>query len=550
MEPSVGTEAEVRLPDIGDFANVSVIEILVTPGDRVDKETSIITLESDKATIEIPAPFAGLVKELRIKVGDKVSRGDLILIMTPETITGVEAAPPPSPSPTPPPPAQPAPPPPAATISTAEIEIRLPDIGDFHDIGIIEILVKPGDRVQADSSLLTLESDKATMEIPSPQGGIITRLAVKVGDKVNRGDLIAYLQPERTAPAVAARTHTPTQTPDAPEAIARRLPGEKEHQQPPVLPRPEDMVAIAGGRKPHASPAVRRFARELGVDLALVAGSAPKGRVTKEDVQGFIKQALREGTARAPAPAGALALPSLPVVDFAKFGPIEQVPLERIRKLSGAHMHRSWLHIPHVTQFDEADITDLESFRKQQAETLDKTGLKLSLLPFLLKACAAALQAMPRFNSSLAPDNEHLILKKYRHIGVAVDTPKGLVVPVIRNVDRKGISELARELGETSARAREGKLLPGDMQGGSFSISSLGGIGGTQFAPIVNAPEVAILGISKAQMRPVWNGREFVPRLMLPFSLSYDHRVIDGAEGARFTSYLASLLGDIRRLLL
>lgn len=542
MEPSVGTEAEVRLPDIGDFANVSVIEILVAPGDRVAKDASMITLESDKATMEIPAPFAGRVQELKIKLGDKLSKGDLILLMQPE------AAPVQTTAPESPPQTSPTPPPSPRIASPAEVELLLPDIGDFHDVGIVEVLIKPGDRVEIDSSLLTLETDKATMEIPSPQAGVITRLVVKVGDKVNRGDLLAYLQPEAQSTAVAPPRPTPE--PEPPEPTARRLPGEKEHQQPPVLPRPEDMVAIAVGRKPHASPAVRRFARELGVELALITGSAPKGRITKEDVQGFIKQALREGAARAPAPPGALALPSLPVVDFAKFGPIEQVPLERIRKLSGAHMHRSWLHIPHVTQFDEADITDLESFRKQQAEVLGKMGLKLSLLPFLLKACATVLQAMPRFNASLAPDNEQLILKQYRHIGVAVDTPKGLVVPVIRDVDRKGIAELARELGEISAKAREGKLLPGDMQGGSFSISSLGGIGGTQFAPIVNAPEVAILGVSKSQTRPVWNGQEFVPRLMLPLSLSYDHRVIDGAEGARFTSYLASLLGDIRRLLL
>jgi len=542
MEPSVGTEAEVRLPDIGDFANVSVIEILVAPGDRVAKDASMITLESDKATMEIPAPFAGRVQELKIKLGDKLSKGDLILLMQPE------AAPVQTSAPESPPRTSPTPPPSPRIASPAEVELLLPDIGDFHDVGIVELLVKPGDRVEIDSSLLTLESDKATMEIPSPQAGVITRLVVKIGDKVNRGDLLAYLQPEAQSTAVAPPRPTPE--PEPSEATARRLPGEKEHQQPPVLPRPEDMVAIAVGRKPHASPAVRRFARELGVELALVMGSAPKGRITKEDVQGFIKQALRGGVARAPAPPGALALPSLPVVDFAKFGPIEQVPLERIRKLSGAHMHRSWLHTPHVTQFDEADITDLESFRKQQAEVLGKTGLKLSLLPFLLKACATALQVMPRFNASLAPDNEQLILKQYRHIGVAVDTPKGLVVPVIRDVDRKGIAELARELAEISAKAREGKLLPGDMQGGSFSISSLGGIGGTQFAPIVNAPEVAILGVSKSQTRPVWNGQEFVPRLMLPFSLSYDHRVIDGAEGVRFTGYLASLLGDIRRLLL
>jgi pyruvate dehydrogenase E2 component (dihydrolipoamide acetyltransferase) len=327
------------------------------------------------------------------------------------------------------------------------------------------------------------------------------------------------------------------------------MPGDKEPRQAPVLPRPSDLVAVARGRKPHASPGVRRFARELGVDLGQVKGSGPKGRVRKDDVQGYVKQALTRG---APAPAAGLpfALPAAPEVDFARFGPVETEPLSRIKRLSGAHLHRCWLTVPHVTQFDEADITELEAFRRNQKETAERQGVKLTFVPFLMKAAAAALDRMPSVKASLTPDGESLVLKKYTHIGIAVDTPNGLVVPVVRDVDKKGLFDLARELTELSGKARAGKLLPGDMQGGCFSISSLGGIGGTAFTPIVNAPEVAILGVSRSEMRPVWNGEAFIPRLMLPLSLSYDHRVVDGADGARFTSLLRELLGDIRRLLL
>lgn len=451
----------------------------------------------------------------------------------------------------------------------AETEVRLPDIGDFSSVEVIEILVSPGDRVEKDASLLTLESDKATMEVPSPSAGKVTRIEVGIGDKISQGAMLLWLEAEQGGEEAGAATEQVDEgtsplplteggeesaeagaTPSDAGALAKRLPGEKERLPPPVLPRPADMVAIAEGRKPHASPAVRRFARELGVDLSRVGGSGPKGRIIREDVQGFVQKALREGVSAAPAAPGPWSLPAAPEVDFSKFGEIETVPLGRIRKLSGAHLHRSWLGIPHVTQFDEADITDLESFRKEQKEAVARDGVSLTFMPFLLTACAAALRAMPRFNSSLAPDGEQLILKKYLHVGVAVDTPNGLVVPVVRDVDSKGVIALARELGELSAKAREGKLLPGDMQGGCFSISSLGGIGGTQFSPVVNAPEVAILGVSRAQTKPVWNGTEFVPRVMLPLALSYDHRVIDGAEGVRFTTYLARLLGDIRTLLL
>jgi pyruvate dehydrogenase E2 component (dihydrolipoamide acetyltransferase) len=440
--------------------------------------------------------------------------------------------------------------------------LTLPDIGDFTDVAIIEILVAPGDRIEPEQSLLTLESDKATMEIPAPFGGLVKEVLIAVGDKVNRGDRLFTVEAgdEASAPTREAGpkgTEPPAATPAAPSAPpsgasrepGQRRPGEAEPRQAPILPRPADLVAIARGRTPHASPAVRRFARELGVDLAQVKGSGPKGRVLKDDVQAFVKQAMTTGT---PAPVAGLpfALPPAPEIDFSRFGPIEPVALSRIKRRSGTHLHRCWLTVPHVTQFDEADITELEAFRGTEKETAAAKGVKLTLLPFLVKAAAAALGAMPILKSSLAPDGERLIHKHYTHIGVAVATPDGLVVPVVRDADRKGVFDLARELAELSEKARKGKLLPGDMQGGCFSISSLGGIGGTAFTPIVNAPEVAILGVSRAVMRPVWDGARFLPRLMLPLSLSYDHRVVDGAEGVQFTRLLGGLLGDIRRLLL
>nr|WP_246194617.1 dihydrolipoyllysine-residue acetyltransferase [Allochromatium palmeri] len=450
----------------------------------------------------------------------------------------------------------------------------MPDIGDFSGVEIIEILVAPGDRIEAEQSILTLESDKATIEVPAPMGGLVQEVLVKVGDCVSQGDRLMRVesagaaavegssQTETPAPAAVAQTPAPaapkaTSEPspsvelDAEPESPRRAPGETEHRQAPVRPRPEDMTAIARGRKAHASPAVRRFARELGVDLARVKGSGPKGRIVKDDVQGYVKQTLAQGGgATEPSTTGVFQLPSAPEVDFARFGATEIQELPRIRKLSGRHLHRCWVGIPHVTQFDEADITELEAFRQAQKDASAKAGVKLTLLPFLLKAVATALARMPVLKASLTADGESLVHKHYTHIGVAVDTPNGLVVPVVRDVDQKGLHQLAGELAELSAKARDGKLLPGDMQGGCFSISSLGGVGGTAFTPIVNAPEVAILGVSRSEMKPVWNGREFVPRLMLPLSLSYDHRVVDGADGARFTSLLRELLGDIRRLLI
>ena len=447
-----------------------------------------------------------------------------------------------------------------------ETKIYLPDLGDFHDVAVIEVLVAPGDRVAVETSLLTLESDKATMEIPSPHAGTVRQVLVKVGDKISQGYLIAILDTEPVAAAPAYAT-APKPPPPAAEEVEQvqapapmatavaptseeraqpaRLPGEKEQRPRPVIAKPTD----APVRKAHASPAVRRFARELGVDLAVVKGGGPKGRVLKEDVQGFVKRALAEGGA-APAAAGPLQLPIAAEVDWTRFGEVSEQPLSRIKKLTGAHLHRCWLTVPHVTQFDEADITELEAFRRARNEDAGRQGTRLTLMPFLMKAVVAALQAMPQLNSALSSDGERLITRRYYNVGVAVDTPNGLVVPVIREVERKGVLALAQELGEISARARDGKLLPADLQGGCFSISSLGGIGGVQFTPIVNAPEAAILGVSRASTKPVWDGAAFQPRLMLPLALSYDHRVIDGADGVRFTTLLAGLLGDVRRLLL
>lgn len=443
------------------------------------------------------------------------------------------------------------------------IEVFLPDLGDFKEVDVIEVLVQPGDSVQAEDSLITLESEKATMEIPSPENGVIKELKIAIGDKVSQGHLILLLEksaeqdapvageskPESQASEKTAPPKEPTKAVEPAPAPAPppRAHGEKEAKPRPVIARPED----APKGKAHASPGVRRFARELGVDLMAVKGSGPKGRILKEDIQNFVKQSLSSGQpASAGATGGAFQLPSTPEIDFSQFGEVESVELGRIKKLSGAHLHRAWLTVPHVTQFDEADITELETFRKAQKDSAAKQEIKLTFMPFLMKAVAAALLEFPQFNSSLHPDGDKLIYKKFVNIGVAVDTPNGLVVPVVKDVEQKGVFTLAKDLMEISSKARKGKLGPADMQGGCLSISSLGGIGGTQFTPIVNSPEVAILGVSRAEMKPKWDGNAFQPRLMMPFSLSYDHRVIDGAEGVRFTTYLAAQLSDIRRLLL
>jgi pyruvate dehydrogenase E2 component (dihydrolipoamide acetyltransferase) len=440
-------------------------------------------------------------------------------------------------------------------------EVKVPDIGDFKDVPVIEVLVKPGDTVKKDDSLVVLESDKATMEVPAPAGGTVKELRVKLGDKVSEGTVILTLEGDAAQPAAPAKAagEKPTPAPAAPSKPEEQPAKAPPNAAPPVegQPVPEEPIEVRraapiilseGGAPPHASPGVRRFARELGVDLQRVKGSGPKGRILKEDIQEFVKGAL-SGAAPAGGAGGAglgdLGLPAWPKVDFAKFGPIEAQPRTRIQKISGPALARNWVMIPHVTQFDEADITELEAFRARVNEEIAKSGVKVTPLAFLIKAVVAALKKFPALNSSL--DGENLILKQYWHIGFAADTPNGLVVPVVKDADKKGVVDIARETAELAAKAREGKLGPAEMQGGTFSISSLGGIGGTAFTPIINAPEVAILGVSKAAMKPVWNGKEFAPRLMMPLSLSYDHRVVDGAAAARFTTYLAQVIADLRR---
>jgi pyruvate dehydrogenase E2 component (dihydrolipoamide acetyltransferase) len=540
--------SQVTVPDIGDFKEVEVIEILVKPGDAVSKEQSLITLESDKATMEIPSPTDGVVRELKIKVGDKVSKGALILELdASQKAKSAEKA-------------KPADKPAASPSSNGDsITVPVPDIGDFKEVEVIEILVKPGDAVTKEQSLITLESDKATMEIPAPSAGTVKEVKIKVGDKVSKGAPILILAASQDAPAMAARTAAPAEAPkaEAPRAVEPRSPAAAAPAPRPVPREPQE----ESGSKPHASPSVRKFARELGVDLAQVNGSGPKGRILHEDVQAFVKGALSSKVVSASAGrpgGGALPfnVPAWPEVDFGKFGPVEVKPLSRIQKLSGPYLHRNWISIPHVTQFDEADITDLEAFRKAQTAETEKQGFKLTMLAFMIKACVTALKQFPQFNSSLDKSGESMIIKKYFHIGVAVDTPGGLVVPVVRDADRKGVYDVAKELGEISKLARDGKLKAGDMQGGTFSISSLGGIGGTAFTPIINAPEVAILGVSRSALRPVFSGKNekgqdiFKARLILPLSLSYDHRVIDGASAARFSAYLVSVLSDIRKSIL
>ena len=545
---------EVHVPDIGDFDAVEVIEVLVGAGQQVAAEDPLITLESDKATMDIPAPRAGTVEKLLVKVGQKVSKGTPILMLAggeaqpaaAEKKTEEAAAPAPAPAPAKAPqpdakkqtPAEPTPPA-AAASETAEVVV--PDIGDFDAVDVIEVLVSAGQQVAAEDPLITLESDKATMDIPAPRAGAVEKLLVKVGQKVSKGTPILTLTGGAAAPAAAEKTApapAPAKT-DAPAPAQPAAAKTDDQRPPPLQPAPPKQA----GEVPHASPAVRRFARELGADLARMRGSGPKGRILKTDVQAWVKQQL----SAAPA-SGAGGIPPLPVVDFSKFGAVETAPLSRIKKLSGPHLQRAWLNMPHVTHHDDADITELEAFRQSLKAEAEKDGVRITLLGFAIKALAQALKKFPAFNSSLHPDGESLILKKYYNIGIAVDTPNGLVVPVIRDAERKSISELAREMGDLSARARDNKLKSEDLQGGCMTISSLGGIGGASFTPIINAPEVAILGITRARMTPVWDGGAFQPRLLLPLDLSYDHRVIDGAEAARFTAYLVKVFGDVRRL--
>lgn len=544
---------EVNVPDIGDFKDIEIIEVLVKPGDVIQPEDSLITLESDKAAMEVPSPIGGMVVSLNVKPGDKVNRGSLILIV--EVADGAAASPQPVPpvaasAPAPLPVSVPSPPVPAPAASTpatggvaVEEEIRVPDIGDFKDIEIIEVLVKPGDTIQAEASLITLESDKAAMEVPSPKGGLVKAVRVKPGDRVSRGTPILSLEVMESVPGAAEAVPAAV----APPANSRVA------TTPSVAVAASSAVATVpiddGKSLPHASPTIRKFARELGVNLARVRGTGPKSRITREDVQQFVKQSLAQPAAAA-STGLTLGFPPAPEIDFSKYGAVENQPLTRIQKLSGPNLHRNWVSIPHITQYDDADITDLEAFRISLKKEAEQRGVKLSILPLVMKAVAASLKAFPTFNASLTPAGDSLILKKYFHIGVAVDTPEGLVVPVIRNVDQKSVFDLAAELAEVSQRARNKKLRGPDLEGGCFTISSLGGIGGTAFTPIINAPEVAILGLSRGQMKPVYQNGQFVPRLMLPLSLSYDHRVIDGALGARFIVHLGALLADLRRILL
>ena len=538
---------ELKVPDIGDFTDIPVIEILVKVGDTVAKEQSIVTLESDKATMEVPADVAGVIKELRVKLGDKCSMGTVVAVIEVADSPprgGRVAAPAPSaasanavatPSPSPP-------------VGGSLTDVKVPDIGDFSDIPVIEILVKVGDSVKVEQSLVTLESDKATMEVPSTVAGVVKEIKVNLGDKVSEGAVVVVVAEAgaATAPApVAAPSPAPVSAaPAAAPAIA------------PVA-APAKPAATTGAideasfSKAHASPSIRKFARELGVDLGRVKATGPKNRVMLEDVQGFVKGVMLAPPALAVSSCdsgAALGLLPWPKVDFTKFGEVEAKPLSRIKKISGANLHRNWVMIPHVTNHDEADITELEAFRVQLNKENEKSGIKMTMLAFVIKASVAALKKFPDFNASL--DGDNLVYKKYFNIGFAADTPNGLVVPVLKNADQKGIMQIAKEMTELSLKAREGKLGPSDMQGGCFSISSLGGIGGTAFSPIINAPEVAILGLSRGEIKPKWNGKEFTPKLMLPLSLSYDHRVIDGASAARFNAYLGALLADFRRIAL
>ncbi|MEC4561742.1 dihydrolipoyllysine-residue acetyltransferase [Pseudomonas inefficax] len=539
----------IRVPDIGSGEG-EIIELFVKVGDRIEADQSLLTLESDKASMEIPAPKAGVIKELKVKLGDRLKEGDELLVLEAE---GAAAAAPEAPAAAPAQAAAPAPAaeaaPAAAPAAASVQDIHVPDIGSSGKAKIIEVLVKVGDTVEADQSLITLESDKASMEIPSPAAGVVEEVLCKLEDEVGTGDLIFKLKVAGAAPAAApapAAAAAPAKAEAAPAAAPAAA-------APAAAPAPVATAPAAGSNaKVHAGPAVRQLAREFGVDLGAVAATGPHGRILKEDVQVYVKAMMQKASAT-PAAAGATGgagIPPIPAVDFSKFGEVEEVALTRLMQVGAANLHRSWLNVPHVTQFDSADITELEAFRVAQKAVAEKAGVKLTVLPLLLKACAFLLKELPDFNSSLAPSGKAIIRKKYVHIGFAVDTPDGLLVPVIKNVDQKSLLQLAAEAAALAEKARTKKLSADEMQGACFTISSLGHIGGTGFTPIVNAPEVAILGVSKATMQPVWDGKAFQPKLMLPLSLSYDHRVINGAAAARFTKRLGDVLGDIRTMLL
>ena len=572
---------EVKVPDIGDFDEVTVIEMLVKVGDTVKAEQSLITVESDKASMEIPCSTAGVVAQIVVKLGDKVKQGSVVVMLEAAGAAGVASAPEAAPVAAAVAASAPVlqkntanvslPPSSVATNSVvSRIDVKVPDIGDFKDVSVIEILVKVGDTIKAEQSLMTVESDKAAMEIPSSAAGVLKELKVKMGDTVNIGDLIAVLEGVVASAAVAsAGAAAPAAvSASAPASAAQTASTGAAQSQAAASPSAAPAVAVPAHNPsapamglPHASPSVRKFARELGVPLAEVKGSGLKGRITEADVQGFTRSVMSGAiqtlatqsqltltSAKNTDSGAALGLLPWPKVDFSKFGAIERQDLSRIKKISGANLHRNWVMIPHVTNHDDADITELEAFRVAMNKENEKSGVKITMLAFLIKASVFALKKFPNFNSSL--DGDQLVLKQYFHIGFAADTPNGLVVPVIRDCDKKGITQISTEMGELAKKARDGKLTPAEMQGACFTISSLGGIGGRYFTPIINAPEVAILGVCKSQTEPVWDGEKFVPRLMLPLSLSWDHRVIDGASAARFNAYLGQILADFRRVML
>ena len=532
--PATAQVIDVNVPDIGGD-EVNVTDVMVKVGDRVEVDQSIINVEGDKASMEVPAPVAGIVKEIIIKAGDKVSTGTLIMRF--EVAGSAPVAAPTASAPVAAP---------AAPVAGGVKDVNIPDIGG-DEVNVTEIMVKVGDTITEEQSLITVEGDKASMEVPAPFAGVVKEILVKSGDKVSTGTLVMRFEVAGSAPVAAPAPQAAAPAPTAAPAVAPSAPAATA----------SDADVTSAKSYAHATPVIRRLAREFGVNLDKVKGTGRKGRILKEDVQAYVKaavKALESGAASATGAANGAGLGLLPwpKVDFSKFGEIEEVELSRINKISGANLHRNWVMIPHVTHFDKADITDLEAFRKEQNALAEKQklGVKITPVVFIMKAVAKALEAFPRFNSSITEDAQRLILKKYINIGVAVDTPNGLVVPVFKDVNKKGIIELSRELAEVSKKARDGKLTASDMQGGCFTISSIGGLGTTHFAPIVNAPEVAILGVSKSSMEPVWNGKDFAPRLILPISLSFDHRVIDGADGARFISYIGSVLADLRRLVM
>ncbi|EAR7913698.1 pyruvate dehydrogenase complex dihydrolipoyllysine-residue acetyltransferase [Salmonella enterica] len=530
--PAAAAAKEVHVPDIGGD-EVEVTEVMVKVGDTVAAEQSLITVEGDKASMEVPAPFAGTVKEIKISTGDKVSTGSLIMIFEVAGEAGAAA-----------PAKAEAAPAAAAPSASGSKEVNVPDIGG-DEVEVTEVMVKVGDKIAAEQSLITVEGDKASMEVPAPFAGTVKEIKISTGDKVKTGSLIMVFEVEGAAPAAA---------PAKQEAAASAPAAKAEKPAAPAAKAESKSEFAENDAYVHATPLIRRLAREFGVNLAKVKGTGRKGRILREDVQAYVKEAIKRAESASAAAAGG-GIPGMlpwPKVDFSKFGEIEEVELGRIQKISGANLSRNWVMIPHVTHFDKTDITDLEAFRKQQNAEAEKRKLDVKYTPvvFIMKAVAAALEQMPRFNSSLSEDGQRLTLKKYINIGVAVDTPNGLVVPVFKDVNKKSVTELSRELTTISKKARDGKLTAGEMQGGCFTISSIGGLGTTHFAPIVNAPEVAILGVSKSAMEPVWNGKEFVPRLMMPISLSFDHRVIDGADGARFITIINNMLSDIRRLVM